>query len=370
MAVHNFPAPTSKTVGSPTISVGTLRQHHSLPAPTSLTVSIQLDPEWPYAPTNPVVISVPGHHLVAWPLVLGSPGGEIAFPFPPLVWLLNSARLDEHPENFAKKLQEATFTNFNDKIAFDIDSKTLVGRTDAGRGPAQRIAVMPPLRLDHSKLDLDQSEFWKLQQQLAAETEARIQAIAAETIARVQAIANEAAARAAWDTRLTAATPAPSIYLYSAVVTILGTKAKVTLQGSGGGGGGVVGGYGGGAGGNGAVCVKVLTGLMIGNTLILTVPEGGTASQSGSAGGNAAATTLVSGTQTISTLTAGGGNGGAPGDDSLGATGQSGANGVATGGDLNVNGPLYGGNGGVGSFGGPFLSTNGRKGCAIIEWYY
>ena len=98
------------------------------------------------------------------------------------------------------------------------------------------------------------------------------------------------------------------------------TKVKVIVTGGGGNGD-----YTGGGGGGGTA-IKWLTGLTPGNTLTVTV------------GGASTASTVASGTETITTLT-----GGAGGD----ASGQvGGTGGTATNGDLNITG-----NGGVGPSG-------------------
>lgn len=131
----------------------------------------------------------------------------------------------------------------------------------------------------------------------------------------------------------------------SATITIPGgaTKLLIYLWGGGGGGGGgkfVAGccggpGVGGSAGGAGAL-IKYLSGLTPGNTLSLTIGAAGTGGTnsptSGTAGGNS---TLASGTQVITTLTANGGGLGAGGN---GAVGASGVGGTATNGDANVSG--------------------------------
>lgn len=99
------------------------------------------------------------------------------------------------------------------------------------------------------------------------------------------------------------------------------TKVKVYVTG-GGGAGGFTGG-----GGAGGTAIKYLTGLTPGNTLAVTVGGAGTAS------------TVASGTQTISTIT-GGAGGNYSGQD-------GGAGGTASGGDLNLAGQGGGGASGV-----------------------
>lgn len=115
-----------------------------------------------------------------------------------------------------------------------------------------------------------------------------------------------------------------NVYTSSQTITIPtgATKGFVRLVG---GGGGVKSGIGAGGGGGGYL-EKALTGLTAGNTLALTVGAGGAAT--GTAGG---ASSLASGTQSISTLTANGGNGQTN-------NGQLTAGGTATGGDINITG--------------------------------
>lgn len=109
--------------------------------------------------------------------------------------------------------------------------------------------------------------------------------------------------------------------------------AKVTVVGAGGGGGyginGVIGGQGGGAGGT---AIKWLTGLTPGSTITVTVGTGGIGGLYPSNGGYSS---IASGTQSITTITANGGYKGW----SLGTPNPTGgAGGSATGGDLNLGG--------------------------------
>lgn len=55
----------------------------------------------------------------------------------------------------ATDLKEAIHTHYNDDIQFDVDSPSLVGRTEEGRGPPQKIAVVAPLNLADRQLSLD-----------------------------------------------------------------------------------------------------------------------------------------------------------------------------------------------------------------------
>ena len=118
------------------------------------------------------------------------------------------------------------------------------------------------------------------------------------------------------------------------------TAVKVTLTGGGGAGAGGSGasasnGSGGGAGGT---AIKWLSGLTPGNTLTVTVGSGGTG-VSNAPGNNGTASTVASGTQTITTLTGGSGFG-APNAV------QPGSPGGATNGDLNLPGGIGTGQGG------------------------
>lgn len=160
------------------------------------------------------------------------------------------------------------------------------------------------------------------------------------------------------------------------------TRCQVTLVGAGGSVSAASNAYGGGAG---ATLFKLLTGLVAGSTLSLSVGAVGS--------GNGGNTTLSSGTQIISTLTAGGGSG---------INGSPGPGGTATGGDVNITGQpgmggeaatklAFGGSslfgaGGVGwgasipaaqaasgfGSGGATDSTStmsGRSGMARFEWF-
>lgn len=151
--------------------------------------------------------------------------------------------------------------------------------------------------------------------------------------------------------------------------------------------------------GAGGYLEKYLTGMTAGNTLAYTQAAAGTAGPSGggSPGGNASATTLASGTQTITTLTANGSNGTAgmsgtcvsnmnPGsagatatNGDFNATGQAGASGVCLNDITDTTNIALGGRGGVnfmsiGADGIAATSTNtaGKAGVAgglIIMWF-
>lgn len=120
-----------------------------------------------------------------------------------------------------------------------------------------------------------------------------------------------------------------NIYTSSQTITIPtgATKAKVTLWGGAGGGQNSDGStYNGGNGSGAGALIKYLSSLTAGNTLSYTHGAGGTANNNG---GNSS---LASGTQTITTLTA---NGGIKGNNN-GTTPAAG--GTATNGDLNISG--------------------------------
>src|SRR5882762_1878560 len=119
------------------------------------------------------------------------------------------------------------------------------------------------------------------------------------------------------------------------------TKALVKMSGSTGGSGGInANGTGAATGGTGgaAYLEKYLTGLTPGNTLAYTEGAGGAAGTSGGGNaGNGTASTLASGTQSISTLTAGASNG-SLGNGTQNTTTSGTAGGTASGGDENING--------------------------------
>jgi hypothetical protein len=111
------------------------------------------------------------------------------------------------------------------------------------------------------------------------------------------------------------------------------TKIKVTVVGGGGGASGAngTGSSGGGAGGGAAI--KILSGLTPSNTLTVTVGSGGNGSAYTSTGGSGGSSSLASGTETITTISATGGAGGRSNGSLQGSTG-----GVGSGGDLNIRG--------------------------------
>jgi hypothetical protein len=123
------------------------------------------------------------------------------------------------------------------------------------------------------------------------------------------------------------------------------SAVKVTVVGGGGGGGSMYDtGNAGSGGGAGGACIKYLTGLTSGNTLSVTIGAGGAGGIGAQGFGGAVpvaggTTTVSSGTQSITTLSATGGDRG-------GNTYNSDFNritngGVGTNGDLNINGGTF-----------------------------
>lgn len=131
------------------------------------------------------------------------------------------------------------------------------------------------------------------------------------------------------------------------------TKIKVTVVGAGAGGGASANtgcNYGsGGGGGAGGAAIKWLSGLTPGNTLAVTVgvPTSGTSS-------------VASGTQTITTISATAGSAGNTGVPNLSAAG--GAGGLGSGGDLNIGG----GAGGIGGATSTSATAGGNGGSSIL----
>jgi len=111
------------------------------------------------------------------------------------------------------------------------------------------------------------------------------------------------------------------------------TQVKVMAIGGGGGGAGNTGGGGASGGGGGGCAIKWLTGLTPGNTLAVVVGTGGNGGAAGANNGiSGNNSSVASGTQTISTITANGGTNGITGNAG------GGAGGTASGGDLNIGG--------------------------------
>lgn len=133
------------------------------------------------------------------------------------------------------------------------------------------------------------------------------------------------------------------------------SQVKVTVvAGGGAGGGGTAAATPGDGGGSGGTGIKYLSGLTPGNTLTVTVGNGGTG-VSGLAGNNGASSSVSSGTQTITTITTNGGSGGVLASQGPGAGGAAG-----TGGDFNFGGTA----GGVGT---PANTTSGAGGPSIFS---
>jgi hypothetical protein len=147
------------------------------------------------------------------------------------------------------------------------------------------------------------------------------------------------------------------------------TSTKVTVVGGGGAGGGSTAANNGGGGGSGSIAIKYLSGLTPGNTLTVTVGAGGTGI-SAATGNVGSASSISSGTQTISTVSAPGGGGGFQ----IAAQSPGGAGGVvATGGDINGGGAsgtnstgAVSGGGGPTFLGGPGNPASGGPGNAAL----
>jgi len=110
------------------------------------------------------------------------------------------------------------------------------------------------------------------------------------------------------------------------------TVVKVTVVAGGGGCGGAGNGGGAGAGGGGGYSIHYLSSLTPGNTLTVTVGNGGTAGTSSGAGGSGGTSSVASGTQTITTVSATGGSGSPLGSGILGSGGSGGS---GSGGTIN-----------------------------------
>jgi hypothetical protein len=147
------------------------------------------------------------------------------------------------------------------------------------------------------------------------------------------------------------------------------TALKITVVGGGGGGNGGWGlsqdpDIGGGGGGGGGTAISYLTGLTPGGTLAVTIGAGGAAkgsyggSGAGNAGGNS---TVASGTQSITTITGGGGAGAL--QTSSPRPGRGGAGGTATSGTINIPG----GCGGDGSAWSNSVSIGGCGGSSLLS---
>lgn len=153
-------------------------------------------------------------------------------------------------------------------------------------------------------------------------------------------------------------TPSKQIFVANGTFTIpAGVIAtKVTVIGGGGAGGGASASNTGAGGGSGGIAIKWLSALTPGNTLAVTIGAGGTG-VSNASGNNGSASSIASGTQTISTVTANGGIGG----QASTSPGPGGGALISTGGDINGAGAPaqfvtvasgFGGAGGATMFGG------------------
>lgn len=189
----------------------------------------------------------------------------------------------------------------------------------------------------------------------------------------------------------------------SGTFLIMAPTLNITLIGAGAGGGGgsldAATPTGGGGGGAGSMVFQQLVGLTPGNTLTIAIGgagAAGTGGAPGTAGTNGGNTVLSSGTETIISVTAGGGvggtagvggpnNGGAAGAPSGGSgnfiplTGQGGSAGYsvsATFGTPGAGGLIssklggfgYGGRGGRGEVVVGENGANGIQGCCLVEW--
>ena len=182
------------------------------------------------------------------------------------------------------------------------------------------------------------------------------------------------------------------------------TALKITVIGGGGGGGSTSGSPIGGSASGGAA-ISYLTGLTPGGTLAVTVGAGGTGGGSYNTGGTGGTSSVASGTQTISTISATGGQSargsnqgawipatvtgigsggtiniaGSYGTSALGDFGQgfywggTGGDSILGGGGLGNNngvgfaGGNYGGGAG-GSATGAYVGASGAGGIVIFEW--
>jgi hypothetical protein len=124
---------------------------------------------------------------------------------------------------------------------------------------------------------------------------------------------------------------------------------KITLMGGGGGGSTGRAGWNknsisvGSYGATGGIAIKLLTGLTAGRTLLITVGAGGTAglpANGNPSAGTGGTSSVASGTQPITTVSATGGGGGrvVPNGSNSTVFGANGVPGIGVGGDLNIEG--------------------------------
>lgn len=176
-------------------------------------------------------------------------------------------------------------------------------------------------------------------------------------------------------------------------------SVKATVVAGGGAGGGATVAISGGGGASGGMAIKYLTGLTPGNTITVTVGAGGTGVNAAN-GNNGADSSISSGTQSITTVTAkfggggfatvaqspGGASGGISTNGDINGAGTAGANacagasgegastflggaGNAAGGGAGNNAIANTGSGGSGGFiGGNSAGGNGAAGIVIFEW--
>ena len=161
--------------------------------------------------------------------------------------------------------------------------------------------------------------------------------------------------------------------------TSTSTQFEFFIVGAGGAGGGGAAGVSGSGGGAGAMAHTLESGWTAGNTITVTIGSGGIGTAGGT-GTNGGASSIASGTQTITTVSAGGGTagvggnspnpnyggpGGTPtGGDSLSTNGGDGATGTSASTSAGVSGGAsYFGGGGRGYYGGS--TGNGSNGEAF-----
>ncbi|HEY6617416.1 MAG TPA: hypothetical protein VIZ32_22970, partial [Vicinamibacterales bacterium] len=138
MAVHTLPIATKLTVSAPRFFPPVLRFRQTLPAPVLVIVG------------NPFIDFTELRQTFAMF------DGQVEMPSDwtradPKVFTPNSLKNDE----IGRPLREALFTNHNADMRLEVDSLSLVGRTDIGRGIAHKITAEAPLKLENRKLKLD-----------------------------------------------------------------------------------------------------------------------------------------------------------------------------------------------------------------------
>lgn len=168
----------------------------------------------------------------------------------------------------------------------------------------------------------------------------------------------------AWTAQLVSG-PKAQLFLASGTFTIPVTSIKITAVGAGGAGGGSTAAFTGTGGSSGGTTIRWLSGLTPGNTLTVTIGNGGTgvSGASGNTGGN---TTVSSGTQIITSIVSNGGPGGATNAFAGGAaTAAAGSGGdINLGGTAGANGTQLTGQVIVGGNGAPSFLGGGVSGVA------